>query len=206
MRDAVLAAIPVFLLLDLVLPFFLAPAYPGYSHLRQVMSALGNERARLHVVYDIWLVVLGVVVCAGACFLYPLIAAVSAGVAATLTALLLIYGIGGCILCGIFAVGESKTPTTRSAKIHGAGAAFGFMALAFAPLCIGLYYARVAQAGFSALSFTCFGLALVCFALFIMADKPRFRNTPIALEGLWQRLSLLCMYLPLAVLCITAVR
>lgn len=36
---------------------------------------------------------------------------------------------------------------------------------------------------------------------FVMADKPRFAHTVIAWEGLWQRLTLLFMYLPLALLC-----
>jgi hypothetical protein len=35
-----------------------------------------------------------------------------------------------------------------------------------------------------------------------MADKPNCRGTIIAFEGLWQRLSLLSMYLPIAALCI----
>ena len=43
-----------------------------------------------------------------------------------------------------------------------------------------------------------FVLALVFFSLFVMSDKPGFRNTFIDNEGLWQRLNLLFMYLPLA--------
>ena len=33
-----------------------------------------------------------------------------------------------------------------------------------------------------------------------MADKPNYKGTIIAFEGLWQRLSLLFMYCPIAIL------
>lgn len=33
-----------------------------------------------------------------------------------------------------------------------------------------------------------------------MADKPKFQETFIRLEGLWQRLSLLCLYVPIAMI------
>lgn len=39
-----------------------------------------------------------------------------------------------------------------------------------------------------------------------MADKPRFAETIISLEGLWQRLSLLSMYVPVILLCINIIK
>ena len=48
-------------------------------------------------------------------------------------------------------------------------------------------------------SIICFAVALVFFALFVMSDKPEFKNTIIDNEGLWQRLNLVFMYLPLAI-------
>ena len=42
-------------------------------------------------------------------------------------------------------------------------------------------------------------LALVFFALFVMSDKEEFTGTAVNNEGLWQRLNLVFMYLPLAV-------
>ena len=42
-------------------------------------------------------------------------------------------------------------------------------------------------------------LALVFFALFVMSDKEEFAGTAVNNEGLWQRLNLVFMYLPLAV-------
>ena len=50
-----------------------------------------------------------------------------------------------------------------------------------------------------AFSIICFAVALVFFALFVMSDKPEFKNTIIDNEGLWKRLNLVFMYLPLAI-------
>lgn len=40
-------------------------------------------------------------------------------------------------------------------------------------------------------------LGLLFFMLFIMADKPQFQQMLTDKKGLWQRLHLLFMYLPL---------
>ena len=54
--------LPVLLALDLIIPFLLAPFYKDYNHLTQVMSVLGNSKAPLHSIYNIWLVVFGVAI------------------------------------------------------------------------------------------------------------------------------------------------
>jgi hypothetical membrane protein len=51
-----------------------------------------------------------------------------------------------------------------------------------------------------------FGLALIFFVLFVMADKPEFQGRWVAKEGLWQRLNLLFMYLPLAIIAVNGVK
>ena len=114
---------------------------------------------------------------------------------------MIIYALGGCILSGLFPVSETKAMETLSAKIHGFGSVLGFLALTFAPLVVALFYFKGRQTGLALCALTCFILALVFFVLFVMADKPRFAHTVIAWEGLWQRLTLLFMYLPLALLC-----
>ena len=65
---------------------------------------------------------------------------------------------------------------------------------------IGMYFFKISNGFLGVLSLICFILAIVFFALFIMADKPYYRGTVIAFEGLWQRLSLLFMYCPIAIL------
>ena len=183
--------LPIFLVIDLIIPFLLAPTYKGYSHLTQVMSVLGNLKAPLHLIYNIWLVAFGLFTVFSAIQLYTAITKVSGTIAILLLSVLLIYAIGGCILSGVFSVGETKSLDTLSEKIHGYGSVIGFLFLAFAPLLIGLYFFKI-----------CFISTIVFFVLFVMADKPQYQGTLISLEGLWQRLTLLNMYLPIVMLCV----
>lgn len=137
--------LPVFLALDLLLPFLFAIPYRGYSHLTQVMSVLGNPKAPLHILYDLWLVALGAAILCSAPRLYALVAKASPAIGAALLFVLAAYAVGGCILSGIFPVGEGKTLETLAAKIHGYGSVIGFLLLTFAPLLAGLYFFKASN-------------------------------------------------------------
>ena len=54
MKNSFSSILPFLLIADLIIPFILAPTYKGYSHLTQVMSVLGNSKAPLHLIYNIW--------------------------------------------------------------------------------------------------------------------------------------------------------
>lgn len=194
-------SLPFLLAADLLIPFLLAPTYKGYSHLTKVMSVLGNSKAPLHFVYNIWLVVFGIYFLFSAARLYPVVAKTSSVIAVLLFLVIAVYAIGGCIVSGLFSVEETKSLETPSAKIHGFGSVIGFLLLALAPLLVGIYFFKRANGTLGAFSLLCFVLTIGFFALFVMADKPKFQGTLIALEGLWQRLSLLSMYLPIMALC-----
>lgn len=200
MKNSFFSILPFFLAADLMLPFLLAPTYKGYSHLRQVMSVLGASKAPLHSIYNFWLIIFGCAILISIFQCYPIIAKTSNIISIILCSIIFIYAIGGCILSGIFSVGETKNLETVSAKIHGYGSVIGFLLLTLAPFIIGLYFFKISEGLLGGLSLICFILAIAFFALFVMADKPNYKETIIAFEGLWQRLSLLFMYCPIAIL------
>ena len=101
---------------------------------------------------------------------------------------------------------ETKDVVTTASKIHGAGSAVGFMLMLFVPLFIAILSFKTEERTIGTIGAISFVLAFVCFVLFIMADKPQFHNTIIAKEGLWQRLNLLFMYLPLAFVAIMEIK
>lgn len=202
MKNSLSNILPFLLAADLMIPFLLAPTYKGYNHLMQVMSVLGNSKSPLHLVYNIWLIIFGIFILLSAFYLYPTVAKVSKAISILLFSVIVIYAIGGCILSGFFSVGETKSLETLSAKIHGYGSVIGFLLLTLAPLFVGLYFFKIANGRLGGFSLVCFVFAIVFFALFVMADKSHYHGTIIAFEGLWQRLSLLSMYLPIIALCI----
>lgn len=203
MKNKIFDLLPVFLAGDLIIPFLLAPAYRGYNHLTQVMSVLGNPKAPLHSIYNIWLIILGSVILICDFEIYSAVAEKSRIIAIILFGIICVYAIGACILSGLFSVGETKELENVSAKIHGYGSVIGFMLLMFAPLFTGLYFIKISNRPLGVFSLICFILSIFFFVFFVMADKPAFQGSIIAFEGLWQRLSLLCMYLPVIALCIT---
>lgn len=202
MKNSLSNILPFLLAADLIIPFLLAPTYKGYNHLTQVMSVLGNSKSPLHLIYNIWLIIFGIFILLSAFHLYPTVAKVSKAISILLFSVIVIYAIGGCVLSGFFSVGETKSLETLSAKIHGYGSVIGFLLLTLAPLFIGLYFFKIANGRLGGFSLVCFILAIGFFALFVMADKSHYQGTVIAFEGLWQRLSLLSMYLPIMALCI----
>ncbi|MBR6959920.1 MAG: DUF998 domain-containing protein, partial [Clostridiales bacterium] len=92
-----------------------------------------------------------------------------------------------------------KDIVTTASKIHGAGSVIGFMLFLLVPLLIAILSFKNHEGSIGITSVVCFVLALVFFALFVMSDKEEFAGTAVNNEGLWQRLNLVFMYLPLAV-------
>lgn len=186
--------------LDLLLPFLLAPFYPGYSNRRQVMSVLGSPESPVRWVYRVWLVALGLLLCAATPDLWAAFGNRSPVLTGLLIAVLCVFALGAGVLAGLFSVNADKAVETAASRIHGVGSVLGFLALAFAPLLVALLAFRDGAGGAGVFSLICFALDVCCFTLFVMADKEAWRGTRLAQEGTWQRLTLLFMYLPLAVL------
>ena len=133
--------------LDLLLPFLLAPFYPGYSHRRQVMSVLGSPESPVRWVYRVWLVVLGLLLCAATPDLWAAFGNRSPVLTGLLIAVLCVFALGAGVLAGLFSVNADKTVETAASRIHGVGSVLGFLALAFAPLLAALLAFRGGAGG-----------------------------------------------------------
>lgn len=182
---------------DFAAAYILAFYYAGYSHMKQVMSVLGNPRSPVAFFYNIWLIILGILICISAVNFYNIYNQFSRGWACTGLVILLTFGIGAGIIAGLFSVNEGKEIETLASKIHGIGAAIGFLALAFIPLVVGVLSFKALDRKIGILSILFFILSMAFFVLFIMSEKDVFKNTIIGLSGLWQRLLLASMYMPL---------
>ncbi|MDU5083476.1 DUF998 domain-containing protein [uncultured Tissierella sp.] len=182
---------------DLLIPFFLAPFCKKYNHMTMVMSLLGNRNSPVHLIYNLWLIAAGIMLILGGLKLYAMYLPASNILSQVLLFCVVFYAIGACILSGIFSVGETKALITLPEKIHGYGSVLGFIVLTFVPLIIGIVSMYSNEVVYSVMSFIFFALSILFFAFFVMADKARFENTIISNEGIWQRLSLLCMYAPI---------
>ncbi len=186
------------ILISLVLPCL----YKEYSSMKMSISALGNPQSPVRVPFNIWMLIEGVLFLAAIPAIYKMYHPVSRGLADTMIIFVVTFAIGACIFTCFFSVNESKDIITTASKIHGVGSVIGFMLFLFVPLLLALLSFKSNDAGIGVTGIICFIIALVFFVLFVMSDKPEFSDTVINKEGLWERLNLIFMYLPLLVISI----
>ena len=181
---------------EFLLPWILGHFRRGYNGKTMVMSALGSPESPVRIIYNLWLVWLGIFLLLTSFALYHEIRVVSEILAVLTWISTAVFAIGAGILAGIFSVNEKKEKVTLASKIHGAGSAMGFMTLLFFPLLQGIYGFMTGQSIKGAVCMVSFVLAFLFFVFFIMGDKEKFKETVFSYEGLWERLSLFFMYVP----------
>lgn len=181
---------------EFLLPWILKQYYVGYNSKTMVMSVLGSLQSPVRFIYNMWLIWLGGFLAVTAVVYFEAIRTESIILAVFILLSIGIFAVGAGLISGIFSVNESKDIVTAASKIHGAGAAIGFMALLFFPLLNGILSFKQGDVVFGIVSIISFILALIFFACFVMGDKEQFQSTALRYEGLWERMTLLCMYVP----------
>ena len=182
---------------DLLVSFVLPCFYKEYSSMKMSISALGNPQSPVRIPFNIWMLIEGVLFLIAIPALYNRYNSISGGLTYTMLAFITIFAIGACIFTCFFSVNESKDIVTTASKIHGVGSVVGFMLFLFVPLLVAIFSFKSKDTGMGVVSIVCFIIAFVFFVLFVMSDKPEFSDTIINNEGLWERLNLIFMYLPL---------
>ena len=182
---------------DILVSLILQCFYKEYSSLKMSISALGNPQSPVRIPFNIWMLIEGVLFLIAIPALYNRYNSISGGLTYTMLAFITIFAIGACIFTCFLSVNESKDIVTTASKIHGVGSVVGFMLFLFVPLLVAIFSFKSKDTGMGVVSIVCFIIALVFFVLFVMADKPEFSDTIIYNEGLWERLNLVFMYLPL---------
>lgn len=182
---------------DLIIPFLLAPFEPNYHHKTMVLSSLGNPSSSVHIIYNIWLTIAGILLLIGAVKIGTVFHPMSKGLSMGIMACLMVFAVFSCIISAIFPVGETKELDTLSAKIHGIGAVIGFFLLIISSLLIGILFLHMEHTLMGAIDIVSFVLAFICYIFLALADKPQFSDTVIVWEGMWEHLCLLFSYIPI---------
>lgn len=184
---------------DNLLPLILAHFYPNYSHKEMALSVLGARQSPVKWAYNVWCILSGIVFCVAPFALYQ---KYSCGLSIAIWILLTIYGIGCEIISGFCPLNENKNDEDVITKIHGGASAVGFMALLVVPLLLAILQFQFSEIVVGIISLLFFIVAFVFFCFFIMGEKEKFAKTVLRYGGLWQRLVLVCCYIPLAVWCV----
>ena len=187
---------------DLLVSTILSLFYKEYNIATMSISALGNPKSPVRLPFNIWMFLEGILFLLSLPVLYNRYHLISGWITIVLIAFIAVFGVGSCIFTAFFSVNETKDIVTISSKIHGAGSALGFIVFLFVPLLLAMLSFIDGETIIGVISIICFIISLVFFVLFVMSDKQEFANTVISNEGLWQRLNLIFMYLPLAIVSI----
>lgn len=188
------------MLLDNVLPLFLAYYYPHYDHKESALSVLGSRQSPVKRIYNGWCIISGTVFCLAPYVLYR---KNSGALTLAVWVLLAIYGIGCEIISGCCPLNERRQDEDAITKIHGGASAVGFMTLLIAPLLLAIQLFKTSQPGMGWIALIGFIGALIFFCFFIMGEKEKFAHTVLRYGGLWQRLVLSLCYMPFIAWCIT---
>lgn len=197
---ALLVAIIGDLLVSTVLSLF----YEEYN-ITMSISALGNPKSPVRLQFNIWMFIEGVLFLIALPALYKQYHSTSGWITNILIVFIAVFAIGACIFTAFFSVNETKSEVTAASKIHGIGSALGFIFFLFVPLLITTLSLKNGEAVIGVISIICFIFSLIFFTFFVMSDKEKFADTVIANEGLWQRLNLIFMYLPLAIVSVKSI-
>lgn len=181
---------------EFLLPWLLGRRDTDYRPGVMAVSVLGRGGGPAARFYNAWLIWLGLFLTAAASVYYTAAFPVSPVLAAWQAGAIGLFALGAGILAGLFPTGLEKDLSDHRALIHGIAAALGFFALLGFPLTGALLALKGGQIPLALFRLFAFIMALVCFVLFILSDKARFRHTVIARAGLWEQLCLAAMYLP----------
>lgn len=190
-------ALLIAMLGDILIPFILALFYQGYSNTMMAISALGNPQSPVKLVFNLWMLLEGILFLTAIPALYDYYHNVSKLLINTVIIFVIIFAVGACIFTCFFSVNETKDVVTTASKIHGFGSVVGFMLFLFVPLLLSILAFKANDKVNGIIAIISFIIAFFFFVLFIISDKPEFSKTIVAKEGLWQRLNILFMYLPL---------
>lgn len=181
---------------EFLLPYILERYYPEYNGKTMVMSALGSPQSPVRLIYNLWLVWLGSFLTFTAVAYFAKTRTEFPVLSVLILLSIGVFAVGAGLISGFFSVNESKNIVTMASKIHGVSAAIGFMALLFFPLLNGILSFKQKEVAFGIVNIVAFILALICFVCFVLGDKEQFQNTVLRYEGLWERMTLFCMYIP----------
>lgn len=178
---------------DFLLTIILGYFYPGYNHLKLVMSELGTAKSPVAVWISTWWLIYGLLI---------IIFGIGLGKAlnfkntlSKLSAFLIIlFGIGAGIGAGIFPYNSSIKEVVILDTLHDIFAGTGYIAILFLPIILIKLFLRVKLKGMVILSTITQIMGLIFFIIFITSENSIYKNNILAYSGLWQRLFLLNYY------------
>lgn len=182
---------------DFSLPYLLGRYYPGFSQKTMLISDLGEKNSPVQHIFNQASLVTGSLFVLASLGVYYFLASDSIFLARIISISIALYGIGDCILSSLIQLNpESETFRNPAYLLHAGFTAIAMIAMLLVPFLLGLFYFQQQQLFLSFLYFFCLLISVVTLILFAAYYLPLVGKYLHTTHGLWQRISLLFLYLP----------
>jgi hypothetical protein len=190
---------------EFVTLFVFGAYYPGYSHLKDTMSALGASVSPVSDEISIWWVIMGLLlIFFGTGFRK---AFSEKGIYAKGASwLIMLYGFGEGISSGAFKANHIANELTISGIIHDILGGVGVTAILLLPLIMQKVVTKNEMPVFFRMSKIIFITGIITVLLFLFRYLPNENNLFTVYKGLWQRLFMLNTYTYLTTIAILMIK
>ena len=175
---------------DCGLPYVLGPSVPGYDPLRQVVSDLGSVGSPVKSIFEQGSIVTGSLLLLALPGIWQLTAGTERRQRQLLLAGLALFAVGDCIFTGVFKTDHSASGLTVVTVIHGGASGAGIIGMLAVPLLL----SAMAKAQRNSVWRKVF-LLLFAACLLTSLFNGVSQGLHFTYKGLWQRLSLVMLYL-----------
>jgi len=180
-------------IVEFVTIFIFGAYYPGYSQLKDTMSALGASASPVSEAISLWWIIMGILLIFFATGFK--IAFAGKGTYVNLAALLImLYGFGEGIGSGSFKADHLANGLATSLIFHDTFGGIGVAAILLFPLIMLKVVAKNEKPVFYRMSQIVFVVGILTILLFLFRYSPNENDFLSVYKGLWQRLFMLNTY------------
>lgn len=200
---------PYFLLLAAIgdgsLPYWLGRFYPGYRQLTMLISQLGETESPVATCFNHASLITGTLFILGGIGTWRYFSSLPR-LGLLLGGAIAFYGLGDCILSSLVSISPNASFFSPAYFFHALCSGLAMLAMMLVPLFLaGLFYLQ-RKGWWSRLYLGLFISSFLTLLLFASYYLPLIGPYFTSTRGLWQRLSLFCLYVPTVLLALTQLK
>ncbi|MBS7577797.1 MULTISPECIES: DUF998 domain-containing protein [unclassified Enterococcus] len=179
---------------ETVSPFILGHFYPHFNQLNMLMSDFGEAGKPTRSAFKIWQIIDGSIYIISAFAFYQSFKNTSKGLAKLLTASIILYALGDCIITGI--ADRVKNHASIVGRIHSDASALSLLAIWLGIIILILLYKKENNDWFANLLKVILAFATAILIIYSKHKIPILKEFRFPLRGLTQKLCLYSLFLP----------
>ncbi|WP_339101906.1 DUF998 domain-containing protein [Candidatus Enterococcus clewellii] len=184
------------ILSELILPFILGSFYLNYDSFTMLISSFGEDGSPVKLAFKIWVSINGVLFLLAIPSFYQRFKQTSRPLAKWLSIMIAAFGIGDCIITGLFDQSTNHSEIDIEGMIHNYASGIGFVALLIGTALLFRLYSLENKHFMVTIIPIIFIISLLFMLLFALPKIPILNQVHVPYRGLWQRGNLLFLYLP----------